>query len=277
MRSIGGVFLVAFLSAVHLASALSNITFYSDTKCTDVLGIKAGPDDGTCTPFPDDVLSFHSFRVTSLDQTCAVTIYGTDTPYCSSHTKFIASLSDCMTNTTVDQFSVDCQNEAVATTSAPSVAPSSASSSSPSNTDTHPGLSAGAKAGIGIGAAVGGLFLVGLLVFVVVRRHNKKKRREVDSSGTVEADSTPAVPPYSAELSQGNEKNKPAAAAELPPAASMPVEAPGDDHWPGPQELQGDLAKQSEMEGSIPIPTAKRESEQKPQQEHEVMSDTKSR
>jgi hypothetical protein len=71
MRSIRGVFLVAFLSAVRLASALSNITFYSDTKCTDVLGIKAGPDDGTCTPFPDEVLSFRSFRVTSLDQTCA--------------------------------------------------------------------------------------------------------------------------------------------------------------------------------------------------------------
>jgi hypothetical protein len=184
-----------------------------------------------------------------------------------------------MTNTTVDQFSVDCQNEAVATTSAPSVAASSASSSSssPSNTDTDTdsGLSAGAKAGIGIGAAVGGLFLVGLLVFVVVRRYNNKKRREVDSSGTVEADSTPAVPPYSSELSQGNEKNKPAAPAELPPGASMPVEAPGDEHWPGPQELQGDLAKQSEMEGSIPIPTAKRESEQ--EQEQDVKSDTKSR
>ncbi|KAK5462525.1 hypothetical protein LTS15_002237 [Exophiala xenobiotica] len=276
MRSIRGVFLVAFLSAVHLASALSNITFYSDTKCTDVLGIKAGPDDGTCTPFPDDVLSFHSFRVTSLDQTCAVTVYGTDIPYCSSDTKFIASLSDCMTNTTIDQFSVDCQNEAIATTSAPSVAASSASSSSsPSNTDTDSGPSAGAKAGIGIGAAVGGLFLVGLLVFVVVRRYNNKKRRGVDSSGTLEADSTPAVPPYSSELSQGNEKNKPAAAAGLPSRASMPVEAPGDEHWPGPQELQGDLAKQSEMEGSIPIPTAKRESEQ--EQEQDVKSDTKSR
>ena len=188
----------------------------------------------------------------------AVTVYGADTPYCSSDTKFIASLSDCMTNTTVNQFSVDCQDEAVATASAPAVA--ATATSSPSNPD--PGLSAGAKAGIGIGAAVGGLFLVGLLVFVVVR-HNKKKRREVDS-GTVEADSTPAVPPYSSELSQG-EKNKP---AELPPQASIPVEAPGDKHWPAPQELQGDLAKQSEMEGSIP--TAKGDSEQ------DIKSDVKS-
>ncbi len=199
------------------------------------------------------------FMMRKLNQSAsAVTVYGSDIPYCSSDTKSIASLSDCMTNTTVNQFSVDCQDEAIATASAPSVAPTA--TSSPSTTDSS--LSAGAKAGIGIGAAVGGLFLVGLLVFVAVR-YNRKRRREVDSS-TVEADPTPAVPPYSSGLSQG-EKNGP---VELPPQASIPVEAPGDEHWPAPQELQGDLAKQSEMEGSMP--TAKGNSEQ------DIKSDVKS-
>ena len=63
-----------FLSASHLhvVSAVSNITFYSDDQCAELLIVKSGPDDGTCTQFPADaVSSFKSFRVTSLDQTCA--------------------------------------------------------------------------------------------------------------------------------------------------------------------------------------------------------------
>ena len=53
--------------------ALSNITFYSDTSCQTIIGEKNGPDDGTCTQFLTEASNFGSFRVTSLDQTCAGT------------------------------------------------------------------------------------------------------------------------------------------------------------------------------------------------------------
>ncbi|KIX09636.1 uncharacterized protein Z518_00717 [Rhinocladiella mackenziei CBS 650.93] len=225
----------------RIAHALSNVTFYSDDQCTEVISEKNGPDDGTCTPFPTIALSFLSFRVTSLDQTCAVTVYGTDPPFCSSDLKFIAPFSDCMTNTTVNQFSVDCQDYSVATASAPAIAPTATAAPS-----TDEGLSTGAKAGIGIGAAVGGLVFIALLVFFVMR-NNKRKKREMEA-GRVEADSKPAVPPYSTELPP-DEKKVP---VELPPQAMIPVEAPGDRHWPPPQELEGDRTVQSEMEGSLP-------------------------
>lgn len=51
--------------------SLSNVTFYSDDLCSQFLSLKTGPDDGTCTPFPSNAAGFRSFRVTSLDQTCA--------------------------------------------------------------------------------------------------------------------------------------------------------------------------------------------------------------
>jgi len=121
---------------------------------------------------------------------------------------------------------------------------STASASSSSAADT--GLSGGAKAGIAIAAAVGGLLLVALLVFLVVR-NNRRKRRDMESERILEADSTPAVPPYSAEMPP-NEKKVP---VEMPSAAMVAVEAPGDAHWPHPQELPGDFTH-SEMEGSSP-------------------------
>jgi hypothetical protein len=59
------------LCGLNLVSAISKITFYSDNQCTTVIGVTSGLDNGTCTQFPTDVLSFGSFEVTSLDQTCA--------------------------------------------------------------------------------------------------------------------------------------------------------------------------------------------------------------
>ncbi|KIX98548.1 uncharacterized protein Z520_05849 [Fonsecaea multimorphosa CBS 102226] len=240
----------------HHVIALSNVTFYSDSQCSKFLSWKTGPDDGTCTPFPTNSQGFLSFMVTSLDQTCAVTVYGSDVPYCSSSTLFLAPFSNCMTATNVSQFSVDCQSLSVATTAVPSVVPTGAAnpttgstaSSSSSSADT--GLSGGAKAGIAIAAAVGGLLLVALMVFLVVRNNRAKRRDMMESEQRIlEADSTPAVPPYSysAEMPP-NEKKVP---VEMPSAMMVPVEAPGDANWPDPQELPGDYTH-SEMEGSSP-------------------------
>ncbi|KIW80045.1 hypothetical protein Z517_06660 [Fonsecaea pedrosoi CBS 271.37] len=233
----------------HQVVALSNITFYSDNKCSQFKSVTTGPDDGTCTPFPTNTQGFLSFMVTSLDQTCAVTVYGSDVAYCSSTTLFLAAFSDCMTATNVSQFSVDCQSISVATSAEPSVVPSGAPDPSPvstsdsSNTDT--GLSGGAKAGIAIAAAVGGLLLVALIVFLVVRG-NRRKRQDGEAGRVFEADNTMAAPPYSAEMPT-DEKKVP---VEMP-SAVMAVEAPGDAHWPAPQEMPGDYTH-SEMDGSSP-------------------------
>ncbi|KIW29710.1 uncharacterized protein PV07_05500 [Cladophialophora immunda] len=231
--------------------ALSNVTFYADSQCSKFLSWKTGPDDGTCTPFPTNSQGFLSFMVTSLDQTCAVTVYGSDVPYCSSSTLFLAPFSNCMTATNVSQFSVDCQSLSVATSAVPSVVPTGApnpstGSTASSSSSPDSGLSGGAKAGIAIAAAVGGLLLVALIVFLVVR-NNRKKRRDMESQRILEADSTPAAPPYSAEMPP-NEKKVP---IEMPSAVMAPVEAPGDAHWPHPQEMPGDYTH-SEMEGSSP-------------------------
>lgn len=160
-----------------------------------------------------------------------VTVYGEDPPYCSSDTKFLADFQNCVTNTTVNQFSVDCQDASAAT---------------PVPSKLQSGLSGGAKAGIAVAAVVVGLGLVALLVGLVVR-NNRRKRRSLTPKA-LEADSNPAAPPYSAELPPHEKK----AAVELPLDTNVPVEAPGDEHWPPPQELEGDIAARSEMEGSTP-------------------------
>lgn len=141
-----------------------------------------------------------------------------------------------MTNTTVNQFSVDCQDASAATSSPTATAVPSGSNS---------GLSGRAKAGIAVASVVVGLGLITLLVTLVVR-DNRRKRRPMTPKA-LEADSNPVAPPYSAELAPDEKKP----AVELPPDANVPVEAPGDEHWPPPQELEGDIAR-SEMEGSTP-------------------------
>ncbi|RVX72928.1 hypothetical protein B0A52_03281 [Exophiala mesophila] len=221
--------------------ALSNITFYSDTSCQTIIGEKNGPDDGTCTQFLTEASNFGSFRVTSLDQTCAVTIYGANPPFCSSSQLALAPFGDCVTDTSVNQFSVDCQDYSVAISNEPQIftgeAPGTAAANGNNDSDSSrngsvDNLSGGAKAGIAIGAAIGGIALTALIVWLAIR-NNRRKKRDMEAA-LVEADSSAAAPPYS-ELPPG-EKKPP---VELPPQAMVPVEAPGDDVWPG-RELQGD-------------------------------------
>ncbi|EXJ60443.1 hypothetical protein A1O7_04595 [Cladophialophora yegresii CBS 114405] len=228
-------------------TALSNITFYSDNACQKFQGWKTGPDDGTCTPFPTNVQGFLSYMVTSLDQTCAVTVYGSDVAFCSSTTLFIAPFSDCMTATNVSQFSVDCQDLAVATSAVPSVVANGAPNPTGSTADTdassnNTGLSGGAKAGIAVAAAVAGLGLIALLVFLVIRG-NRRKRADTEAKRALENKSQPPAPPYS-ELPQNEKKPAMEMHAAIPQeiASSVmtPVEAPGDERWGPRQELPGD-------------------------------------
>lgn len=227
--------------------ALSNLTYYSDDLCTDVITEKNGPDDGTCTQFPTMSRSYASFRVSSLDQTCSgkaskyparieyvppstyvliyiflVTIYGNDTAFCSSTINLrVAPFGDCITDMSVNQFSVDCQDYSVAISSPPDIY---AGSTPEPVDDSSGGLSAGAKAGIGVAAAAVVIILVGLIVFFVIRNNRRKRGHP----GIAEADSHPAAaPPYS-ELPPDEKKNP----VELPPQHMIPVEAPGDHAWP---------------------------------------------
>lgn len=178
-----------------------------------------------------------------------VTVYGSDIPYCSSATLFLAPFSDCMTATNVSQFSVDCQDYSVAISAVPSVVPSGAPDApaeSSTSTDDE-GLSGGVKAGIAVAAAVGGIAFVAIVVFFVMRNNRRKKQKMEEAGKVMEAASRPAVPPYTSELSPDEKK----APIELPPQAIMAVEAPGDEYWPPPQELHGDYSH-FEMEGSLP-------------------------
>lgn len=142
---------------------------------------------------------------------------------CNSQLEILAPFASCMTNKAV-WFSLMCEDLAVAHSAAPSVVPTATPSS----------LSSGAKADIGVGVAVFGLLLIGLLVALVVRNNKKKRKRLALESAMVEADSKAELP---------SNENKGAARAELPPQTAMnvrPVEAPGDQHWPRPPELEGD-------------------------------------
>lgn len=187
-----------------------------------------------------------------------VTIYGANPPFCSSSQLALAPFSDCMADTTVNQFSVDCQDYSVAISSEPQIFTGEAPGTTIANdnTDSTPSpnpnvdnLSAGAKAGIGIGAAAGGIALTALIVWLAIR-NNRRKKRDMEAA-LVEADSSAAAPAYS-ELPP-EEKKQP---VELPPQAMVPVEAPGDDVWPG-RELQGDDGSRSPSGDSNTPPSAR--------------------
>lgn len=86
---------------------MGDIFFYSDTNCLTQIsdGSVEGASDGTCTQF--DISSFGSFEVRSLGPGCVVTVYGNDVAYCSSDKREVVALGACISNTTVNQFSVD--------------------------------------------------------------------------------------------------------------------------------------------------------------------------
>jgi len=111
-----------------------SIQFYSDSSCTIAIGEDSGTIDGNCTLF--STTEFASFKVISLEQTCAVTVYNSDTAFCSSSKLSIANLGECYTDTSVNQFSVDCQSVAIASTAAVSTVagvPGTSSSAGPSS------------------------------------------------------------------------------------------------------------------------------------------------
>lgn len=175
----------------------------------------------------------------------SVTIYGNDVSYCSSATLSLASFSDCLTNVTVNQFSVDCQDYSVAISSTPQVVPIGADPPQTSTTSTSSGLSDGAKAGIAVASSVVGVLLIGLFVFFVIMRANRRRREHLQMTSLNEADTiSAAAPPYS-ELPHDEKK----APVELPSRASHPVEAPGDQNWPLAHELPVEELS-SEVDGS---------------------------
>lgn len=171
-----------------------------------------------------------------------VTVYGSDTAFCSSTINlYVAAFGDCLNDTSVNQFSVDCQDYSVAISSPPNVfVPTNTTTTSD---DTSEGLSAGAKAGIGIAAAAFVLILVALIVYFVLR-NNRAKRKNMPPGHFAEADGNPAAPPYT-ELPPDSEKKIP---VELPPQHMIPVEVAGDHAWPL-RELEGS-AVQSQIKAS---------------------------
>jgi hypothetical protein len=189
-----------------------------------------------------------------------VTVYGSDVAFCSSTTLFVAPFSDCMTAKNVSQFSVDCQDFAVATSAVPSVVATGAPNptgnpqfAGSSNSGESSSLSGGAKAGIAVGASVFGLGAVALLVFFVVR-NNRKKRANMEAERAVEADSRATT--SGAEMSTGDRKPpmemKAAVPMEIGSSYMNPIEAPSDGRWPKvAQELDANY-QPSEMSSPAP-------------------------
>lgn len=231
---------------------MSSIQFYSDDNCLDLGSLRntTGTPDGLCTSFGES--AFKSFRVVTLERTCAVTIYGSDLEYCSSAQVSIANFGACMTNTTVNQFSVDCQDYNIATSDAPASyvspaatrtnSPSSPASASPSNSAlAEDGLSTGAKAGIGIGIALVVVLLIAGGVFFVIRRRRSARKAAATTGqgpqmGELHGDNrrpTEAPPGYSED--GGRRQNTNVAYWQKTPRTpnAAPVEAEGDHNWRG--------------------------------------------
>ncbi|KPI36230.1 uncharacterized protein AB675_8911 [Cyphellophora attinorum] len=235
---------------------MSSIQFYTDDNCLDAgtLGNSSGPSNGLCTQFGES--AFKSFRVVTLQRTCAVTIYGSDVAYCSSTNIGLASFGACMKNTTVNQFSVDCQDFQIANSDSPAsyISPAATATGSSSTASASPsssaaaaedGLSTGAKAGIGAGIAVLVIAAVALGIFFVLRRRRNAGTTTTTANGLPQGGPGPqmgelqgdyrnpleAPPGYSA----GIVGSKNVAYWQKPPRVPnvAPVEAPGDHAYRG--------------------------------------------
>lgn len=252
---------------------MSSIRFYSDSSCTNVTTETTGPPDGQCTLF--GTYEFGSFRLISLQQTCAVTIYDSDIPFCSSTTLSTARLGICYSNATVNQFSVDCQDVSYASTAIPTLWTASSSTTTASSLSTSQNaatslgagsgatvtiystilaeasaaatsntsavsssLSTGAQAGIGVGVALICIFLGLAVAFLLVRRKRRQRAviaSEKDVSLTHTSDSKASGLVTTTELS--SDAKRP---AELPLQKSADlVEAPEDRRTTQRCELDG--------------------------------------
>jgi hypothetical protein len=199
-----------------------------------------------------------------------VTIYDRDTAFCSSSKLSIANLGACMTNATVDQFSVDCQDYNVATSEPPatffvpsttrsattssstsqnSPAPATATSTLPSTmthttSDADPGLSIGAAVGIGVGATVAVVAAIVLAFLLFCRRRRTRPGEKLPS--IVEMPGSNRQP---AEASPYPEDKKFYPRDVKRAYQTGPVEAPGDSYWPGQMhEVHGDSTASYEMQ-----------------------------
>ena len=167
------------------------------------------------------------------------TIYGSDIAFCSSSKLSVASFGACVTNTTVNQFSVDCADYQIATSDAPasyvSAAPSrTASPVAPSSSAAAAttGLSTGAKVGIGAGIAAVILLLIALGMWLIIRRRRKARQNQEPAPPMGELSGNAgfpveAPPGYSEETKLGHDRKAPRVANQ------EPVEAMGDVHWRG--------------------------------------------
>ena len=131
-----------------------------------------------------------------------------------------------MTNSTVNQFSVDCADYAIPThdspasyVGSPATGSSGAAATKSASAEHDTGLSVGTKVGIGVGAGLGALVVTAILTYFVVR--NKKRKRTEQS-------------PEVAELSAGHGAHEIHGDNKRPEmaAGTSLVEAQGDHEWP---------------------------------------------
>jgi hypothetical protein len=81
---------------------MTTLVFFQNSGCEGIpFGNITGPPSGQCTQF--GIGSFASFRVETLERTCAVTIYNSDEAFCSSSILEVATFGSCYTNTSVNQ------------------------------------------------------------------------------------------------------------------------------------------------------------------------------
>ena len=151
-----------------------------------------------------------------------------------------------MTNTTVNQFSVDCADNAIATHDSPAsyiAGTSKSSGSAPTSTGAtsvpNDNLSEGAKAGIGVGTALGGISLMALLTWLAIRFKRRKQ-----AAGVLERPENVG----SSNMYEMHGEHKKIYPHEMTTEQS-PVEALGDDHWPASELDTTTVVGGSEWDG----------------------------
>ncbi|KAM3438551.1 hypothetical protein NHJ13734_004111 [Beauveria thailandica] len=170
----------------------------------------------------------------------------------------VLAVADPSNNPTAQETKMANSFSLPAPTSSPSPVPSSKSSSSKSPADQ--GTSPGAKAGIAFGV-LGGIFLVGLIAFIVFKRRkrqtqrqrlsgdNEKLNRGSDTLARMPSHSDPRAPrislrPVTQFLPNWNlDKNAQRGAANLAPVAASQIDRPGTSHSNHPNNPFGSGAE----------------------------------
>ncbi|RMZ70611.1 transmembrane alpha-helix domain-containing [Pyrenophora seminiperda CCB06] len=170
-------FRLVFAAAIlHRVSGSTFATFTDDQCKNSFQSIQAenGYPNGTCLRLADNG-KFGSFQLVGLDPGCSATIYGADAEEfvpCSSTALQFAQLATCY-NASWVYYSVDSCTppQSSSISRAPSRATSTPSSTpNPSSKNNHIGAIVG-----GVIGGVCALALIGLAVFLVLRRRRNKK------------------------------------------------------------------------------------------------------